>query len=230
MSKGVEWLKRYSDPNGWHLHQDAGAPNHWSVRWRPADGKPKARRFHAGNLRAAMDGALAVMGIRPATQHEVVGVYEAFEMTVESSRRTESKKTWKRDARRFMEWVIPNYPGIENWNQLTRAMLPGYRKHLVDGGCRSFNCLRLRFQPIKQTTLYMARNFGMTDFANGFDHGGDPAADQKLVYVRDVVDFLDFLRVEYPWIEAGVALMGLAGMDPSEVRRLTWAASTSTEG
>jgi len=68
----------------------------------------------------------------------------------------------------------------------------------------------------------MAREFGFRDIGVGLGTSTRLKHTPALVHLVDVIEFLSWIRKNSPWIQAGIALQGLAGLQMQEAMRLTW--------
>lgn len=148
-------------------------------------------------------------------------VQEAFEMALARTRRgPSSRKDWLRDQIRFLEWLARVHPQCAEWHMINRHML---REYLADElSSRSPNGQRLAFQPIVQTARFMQREHEVPNVAENLGIGTALVRPTAVVYLADVVAFLDWLTHEEPRLEAGAALQGLGGLQMQEALRLTW--------
>lgn len=68
----------------------------------------------------------------------------------------------------------------------------------------------------------MHYEYELPDIAAGMEIGSRPQTKPAEVLLRDVIDFVDFLRDKAPSLEIGAALQALAGLRVQEVTRLPW--------
>ena len=87
---------------------------------------------------------------------------------------------------------------------------------------RSPNRIRLALNPVVQTAGFMEREYGMANITTRLGIGSRLAKPTPVVYLSDVMSFLDVLRPTNPRLAIGAELQALAGLRMTEDLRLTW--------
>jgi len=219
--KKSPWVKipDIGDPR-FNLYRSTKEKSLWQVRLTGL-GNYKRRRFRANNQVEALRKALDKAGLLDEEEkNQDMPILDASELTLSSTRRGEySQKEWRRNMMRFMDWINKAHPDIVNWGQLNRGMMREFLATL--NGC-SPNTKRLVMQPLTQSSGFLHREFGFTNFAERLGLGTKLKSPPKAVYLEDVVSFCDWLKRESPVLEVGAALQGLAGLQLLEALRLNW--------
>jgi site-specific recombinase XerC len=177
------------------------------------------RRFRASNLEEAVAEAPVILGHVPVDDSESITIEDAFMQTLAASNRSSSRADWLREAARFAEWLASRYTNASTWTDVSREMVRAYVDTMK---AKAPNTIRLASQPIRQTSRYMSREYGLRDVAAGLGTGTKLVRETSRVYLEDVVKFVDWCAEVSPEIEAGAALQGLAGLQLKEALRLPW--------
>ena len=213
-----KWEKVATKPT-FSLFQGTEDPEAYEVSWPKSKGYGR-RRFRAETKERALVLAPIVAGLVPDGRGKRQTLSDAFKAAVAASNRgPKSTKDWWYEVGRFMKWLADKHPACEHWDLLTRPMVRGYLA-TFDG--KADNTRRLALQPVCQTAGYMWREHGVPNVAEQLGIGSNPTKTPAVVYLVDVLDFLDYLRSENPRLETGVALQGLVGLRVTEALRLTW--------
>ena len=225
-SKQKQAWRKIDEEQGIGVYESLTEQGLFQLRLRN-DTRYVRRVFRAISPRRAMEKASEMIpeilgtAIR-AEQPRVFEIAEAFDMALgRSTRGTDARKDWERQVDSFMLWLHETHPEVNHWGALSRSMVWEYMT-TFEG--KSANTKRLYLQPLVQTSGLMSREFGFPNFAERLNIGSKLVNPPAMVYLIDVVDFCDWLaaRPEWRWLEAGVALQGLAGLRVSELLRLTW--------
>lgn len=183
------------------------------------DGGWLRKLFKAESITEALEKVPISLGLQTKNEKpESYTILQAFDMTLADSKRSD-KRRWCYAVHKFLQWLNQNYPVCSYWYQLTRQIIREYLK-TFDG--KSPNTKQLALQPISQTSGYMSREFQMLNIAERLGIGSKIKNVPQKVYLRDVVDFCDYLTDINHRLEVGVALQGLAGLSLQEATRLTW--------
>jgi integrase len=160
-----------------------------------------------------------VFGLSVEDGPDSITLSDAFQETLEDSRRTATRDDWLSHAADFVDWVSKVYPLCTTWQSITRAMIRSYIQSL---GNKAPNTIRIKTQPLRQTSRYMFLEYDCKDIACGLGSNGTPVRKTSDVLLADVRDFLNWILENDPHWEVGPALQGLAGLQLQEAQRLTW--------
>ena len=202
------------------LYQHRQQPTRFRVN-SSASGRHRRRLFAAPTIDAALRQAPIVAGLKPRKpKPSHLGLVDAFNDALSrSDRHGRSRDDWNAYVRRFLLWLADHHASCTHWHLLTRDIVSDYVASLAD---RAPNTRRLALQPIRQTARGLHDRHGWPDPTAGLRIGAKIKHTPALVYLTDVVAFLDWLRDHEPRLEAGAALQGLVGLQLQEATRLTW--------
>lgn len=195
----------------------------WSGRKAGRPTRITLGRFPLMSLEQARRAAHEVAGKADRESRALQKRYtlqEAFDEALAASSRGEhAREDWHRAVRAFTTWITKRYPQTRFWNDLDRTIV---KEYLATRDGLSDTTRRLALQPICQTSKFMHLEHETRHFAESLGIGSKLLKTPAAVYLRDVAEFLDFLRENNPALEAGAALQGLAGLQLLEALRLTW--------
>lgn len=216
-----QWQKVFG-AGEFNLFREKTTPTLFEVSWKRSNGSYGRRRFSAETIERAVERAPIVAGLEPDTPKlEGVTMLDAFAQALQESKRgTRTRKDWKKAQERFMLWLAEKHPDCVYWQLLTRAIVKQYLAETLDG--KSPNHKRLTLQPLTQTGLFMEREYQAPNVTAGLGIGTKLIRETPMVYLTDVVAFVNWLREHNPRLEAGAALAGLVGLRLQEALRLTW--------
>lgn len=154
------------------------------------------------------------------TDRENPRVLDAFDLALAATRRkSRSQADWNKVRDKFLLWLAEHHPECENWHMLTRAII---REYMEQFSGKASNTVRLAMNPICQTAGYMEREYSLPNIASRLGLSSTLAKTPPLVPLEDVVDLVGWVREHDPYLEVGVGLAGLGGLQLMEVLRLTW--------
>jgi len=179
-----------------------------------------ARRFNATCVDEAFQQAPVIAGLEASKIYpEQIRIVDAFNMTLQNSKRKLPDKRWEWAVKPFIKWLAVNHPYCTHWHLLTRQIIKEYLRVYE---LKSNNHKRLQLQPIRQTSQFMNSEYELPDIASNLRIGSAIKTTPKEVYLEDVLNFCNYLKENNPRIEVGVVLQGLAGLQLQEATRLTW--------
>ncbi len=183
-----------------------------------------ARRFEADTLQQAIRLAPRKAEIVIPVSPTGMTIPQAFSKVKEKElhRKPRDLKRWENDAKRFVEWIARNHPGVVCWKDLELDMIYDYIDDILPGREYSMNHRRLTLQPIIKTSGFMSRRYKLPNICEGMVIGGKRPKETPIVYLDDVLDFCDWLKVHDQRAEIGAVLQGLVGLSVMEALRLTW--------
>lgn len=153
-------------------------------------------------------------------EEQEASVTQAFEDALAQSKRAaRAKDDWDKEQVQFMEWLAKRHPDCSQWRMINRRIIREYMATFKD---KAANTIRLRMQPIIQTSAYMSREYSLPNVAEKLGIGNKLKKTPPMVYLADVVAFLSWVREKDPLLEVGAVLQGLAGLQLQEALRLTW--------
>lgn len=206
---------------GYSLFQNKKKKTLYEISWKKSGNKYTRKRFTCENPKEAVNIARQIVGLIPIQKRgNLIRLVDAFNMALKESKRgLRGRKDWNKTVEKFINWLIEKHPEIEYWDNMSRTLLKEYLSQ-YDGKSDTYR--RLSLQPIIQTCGYMSREFGFENFGASLRLGSKLKKQPSLVYLRDIIEFLEYLRKSNPRLEVGAALEGLAGLRPTEAVRLTW--------
>jgi integrase len=182
--------------------EDPDEPFVFQVRSRGSNRKPP-HVFYAQSISEAINIAPLKHGLAfsPPSAFDTgerISVFRAFDEAMKNSKRTAKKSIdeWDRATERFLSWIKINYPALRYWDELTRPLFKQYESYLLTSGkveIRSANTMRLAFQPIGQTSLYMQDNYGTPDYCRKIANSSAKARHTPTINLVDVLDLLLFV-------------------------------------
>lgn len=208
------------------LFQSTTDSRQFEISWKKSNGSYGRRRFIADSIESALAKAEPVdEPIRlipsPAPAQQGATIAEAFAQTLSFTKRGKlSRGDWQRRQLNFMKWLAKRHPSCSLWSDITRPMLRQYMEEQFKG--KAPNTVRMAMQPVQQTAGFMSREYQLPNVAERLGIGNKLAKTPPMVHLVDVLAFCDWVRVEVPWLEAGVTLQGLAGLSMMEALRLNW--------
>lgn len=172
-------------------------------------------------------GVIGSMGLL-LTECQRFTLSDAFNSTVRASKRgVSAKEDWRGTVGRFIEWLKANRPSTVYWDLVSRDLV---REYLEGLSGLSTNSRRLAVQPLIQTSRFMMREHGAKNDLSGLSPGSDLAKPPEAMFLVDVVDLLEWQRINRPTHEVGTALCGLAGLRVTEALALRWDRVDMEEG
>ncbi len=218
------------------LHQEK--PGRWKVSGRDSNGKYRRIRFDAKDLNEAMTLANDVLEEQatPANipwQSETVEHIQISDALLRAAKdRTWTDKNRKKDEFNcgyFLNWV--DHKGLTYWHELRYEQMLEYKKYLIDKGY-AYDTVRLYFQPIRRTSVWMAANWpnryinicqALRISQKDVSKKTYKSNRNPYMPIHEILDFMDWMdRNNKPVsLIIGVALQGLAGLQMLEAIRLT---------
>lgn len=161
-------------------------------------------------------------GERAASTPENLTVDAAFVKTLARTKRGPlARQDWNKETTRFAKWLKENFKHIRLWGDLKKHHIDAYWDELRTAG-HSANHIRLLTQPLRQTGRMMARMYNLADPALNMEVSAELKSSPPAVILADVLELLGWLKVNWPWLEAGAALIGLCGLRLTEALRIEW--------
>ena len=221
-----KWRKIVARKGRFSLFQSICDPTIWEVSFKSLRDQPSARkylrkRFSAERVEAALDAAKEITGDRGFKVFRRFTLGESFSMCLQSVAENhcfDTTRMFRYWVKRFFGWIAEKRPECRYWDMLDCSIIEDYLKD------HKGTSKRHPLEPIRQTTLYMARRYKMANFLSGFRARGKLKNTPASVYLTDVLAFVDYLKDRGELrFETGAALQGLAGLQLQEALRLTWA-------